>query len=180
VSPNHDEPVAIRKPTPEVNATSPPKQEIRTPPPGAHHTPAPQPRVRHTPPAQSPASKIPPPKQEIRTPPPEAHHAPAPQRRVVHTAPARPPAQKAPPPKQEIKTPPPPVQHARLLNPGLHRLLLPGHRYRRLLRLNNRTSRRAVKNISPQKVSLPQSHDRSIRSPFMAPRPRHRCRFSYQ
>ena len=46
-----------------------------------------------------------------------------------------------------------------LLNPGLHRLLLAGHRYRRLLRLNNRTSRRVVKNMSPQKVSLPQSHD---------------------
>ena len=55
-----------------------------------------------------------------------------------------------------------------LLNPGLHRLLLPGHRYRRLLRLNNHTSRRAVKNMSPQKVSLPQSHDRSVRSPFIA------------
>ena len=41
-------------------------------------------------------------------------------------------------------------------------------RHRRLLRLNNRTSRRAVKNMSPQKVSLPQSHDRSVRSPFIS------------
>ena len=56
----------------------------------------------------------------------------------------------------------------RLLNPGLHRLLLPGHRCRRLLRLNNRTSRRAVKNMSPQRVSPPQSHDRSVRSPFIS------------
>ena len=54
----------------------------------------------------------------------------------------------------------------RRLSPGLHRLLLPDHRYRRLLRLNNRTSRRAVKNMSPQKVSLLQSHDWSVRSPF--------------
>src|SRR5215813_239540 len=56
----------------------------------------------------------------------------------------------------------------RRLSPGLHRLLLPDHRFRRLLRLNNRTSRRAVKNMSPQKVSLPQSHDRSVRSPFIS------------
>ena len=56
----------------------------------------------------------------------------------------------------------------RLLSPGLRTFLLPGHRYRRLLRLNNRTSRRAVKNMSPQKVSLPQSHDRSVRSPFIS------------
>ena len=55
----------------------------------------------------------------------------------------------------------------RRLSPGLHRLLLPDHRYRKLLRLNNRTSRRAVKNMSPQKVSLLQSHDWSVRSPLV-------------
>jgi hypothetical protein len=82
----HGEAVAIRKPAPEVNPTSPPKEETKTQS-QVLQTPAPQPRVRHTSPAQSPASKVPPPKQEIRTPSAEARHTPAPQRRVAHTHP---------------------------------------------------------------------------------------------